>query len=705
MTPEMTSVQSADGTFTRDLNPQQLEEYRMLQGILQRHGAGYLDQVLQAEGRQGVRQRLRGVADTSRGAAFRRGGVHGFTHGFSDDMERAGSRPDSMHGQRLAREHIASQYSHPVSFALGQITGGALFGAGTRFGVTQGARGVRAALPTRLNREVPRIPASQQRYPQNAAMIDRREEILDRWQRLGAPTEKTRAFALDGLHGAVAGYGGYDVTQDEELLSGERLGRAAAGGAVGAGMTPIFAGMSSGLVNTGRKLAIDGGMPIAPRAAGYTAEFIDGPEQAMARAIGQDEFVRRSRVPVQQEGPPALAKAPPPPANTRRARRAAADAQINAANAARRQQVQAVPATSVGRMNPVRGTASVNAPRAEAPRLSALVDHVITEPGVSADLQRRVGIARPRQRAQFIERMADAPGGGFAARDMFEKGMRDANASIDRTLTKALTGLGKPANVNPTQQRFLSALLQAFDAGDYQVADDWQRVAGRHLTPDGMTALRQAMVARLQDVFRTQGPDALLQRIGGRETQEFMARVGLGDLAQTVLSARNGDEMFQRMSALAGPVGRAVGRDSTKSGVPRVRTLDYAHSSDVRRSRLPLRADQASDLASRVLPGGRGRRPIYAPPENPATARPMLRNTPVTWGGVLRRAGDEARLPLIRKDADYSETVVNVGGMLSTGAVMQIEMLMHEYIKLGMSPDEARRRAEIEFMNQSNSIR
>jgi len=179
------------------------------------------------------------------------GAMHGLTHGLSDDAERAGaggkSKVEAAYeratGRKIAGTHIKSKASNPAAFVVSQAVGALGAGALLRVGVPRYARNAASRI-----RENARGAAGFVR-PGAERAAQRIEANIANY---GIKSPRARALALDASHGALFGYGGFDVSEDEPVASPERLARTGAGAALSALAAPLAT--SAGAAGTNASL-------------------------------------------------------------------------------------------------------------------------------------------------------------------------------------------------------------------------------------------------------------------------------------------------------------------------------------------------------------------------------------------------------------------------------------------------------------------
>jgi hypothetical protein len=673
------------------LNGRDAEAYELIQAISQHRQERYKE-ILQTEGREGVQRRAAALGNTGRGMAAATGIAHGFTHGFSDDMERSYNSnpdgivqrlvsPDMAHGpggnlrelmpDKMATQHMASRASNPVSFTLGQIGGGALAGGLTRGAVAATSRGIGTArqsgLQTRhfdkVQRREPGVRYDQlpsRMTPEELARLQQINRAPERWERLGLPSEKHRAMALDAGHGALAGYGGFDVTHDEGAFDAERFVRGAVGAGAGAALAPIIAGGTGVGVNAVRKVRIDrGGVVVAP---GYRAQFREGPDAAMRQSLGQDEFLARQR------GAPAEL-------------------------------------TPTDRMTGNRPMAYQD--RRQTPNTQAVIDHSMRTPEVAQSIRRRSADRDPAGQSgvaqrQMIGRVADVPGMGRQAQEMAGEARTRASVGIMHRINDAL-GKNQSSRVSAPRGQWVDDLFDVVVRGDTPAVQAWGR-AVNNLSANEQNRLRSQLLGRVRQVYDNEGPDAALQLVGSRDMRPFLNAIGLDRFAARLPSARDGRAFRELDEMLSGAINSAVRRDGPSSA--RQAQLAYSNPQDRSLSQLPLIESDARSIAGAALPGGRAPPQRTAPPIDGRRSPPMLQNAPVSWRDVGRRVREESIDPLLRRDADFTRTTTNVAGAAATPAALQIDQGVHygiEEFKANTLPDlQAWTQSLIDSLKRSN---
>jgi hypothetical protein len=232
----------------------------------------------------------------------------GALHGFADDIERSG-RED-----RTASSQIRAQAAHPGAYTAATVAGtagaaGLLRGVGSLIGRFRSA-GARASSG---------VSGGAGGSAWAAKNAERARAIEDKWAQFPLPGVKPqhRGTIIDAGHGAAWGYGGSDVQENEEALSGRRFFRALAGGGAAAVAAPIAA---SGAVAAGNAPLTFGGRrafskrmyepPGVTREtpAGRPRESIDiartlDESRARAEGTGRGRVARDTAPPLKSEGP------------------------------------------------------------------------------------------------------------------------------------------------------------------------------------------------------------------------------------------------------------------------------------------------------------------------------------------------------------------------------------------------------------------
>ena len=644
----MPIVETSDGRRV-SLSDREFRQYQLIEQIA-KGSQDYWREEYQTKGREAVRSQLEVLGDTGRGTALGVGAMHGASHGLSDDVERAffsdgRDKLESVLGQKLARQHMASQVSHPATFLTGQVLGGAAVGYGTRL-ATKGVGGLLAANKADNLAQMRKLYGANP-TPKQTAKLSELARVVERRSNLGLPSEKARAFTLDTMHGALAGYGGYYVDEDEGLLDADRLARAGAGGAAGFAIAPIAAGAGSGASNVARKVRIDRGGRVA--APGYKVRFKNSPEDTLRIAMGQDEHTARRGAP------------------------------------------RGTAQTAIGELSPMdRGASNspvIFADRQTMPNTTGLVDHAITNPSVSSNLPRE-GL-RTQDQTRMMRRLSQAPGGGPAAQRMANEARTEAEQVVGSRIDDVIRAQGAPSRISTTQQSWVDDLTDVFLRGDFEASEAWGRAVNTRLNDAGRSRLRLNIASEIKRAYDEGGADAVMAMLGDPKVAPFLDQVGFKRLSQSLNAARQGSGLYRAVErAMQEEILPAVSRDNVR----RRPVAQYANRLDQRLAGQELIDSDAQGLMNVTQAGAR--RPRVIEPVDPRRSAPLLENEPVSWGDVGRRAYDEAIRPLRSGAHDYSTTTVNVAGAASTGGVLVLDKYIHKLVEMGFPPEEARLMAE-----------
>lgn len=647
----MALIETADGRKLR-VSPSELENYELIEAI-SRGSKGHWAEQFARLGRDGVKRKLQILGDTGQGKAAFMGAMHGASHGLSDDAERAffsneGNKLEGVLDQKIARQHVASQATNPLTFGVGQVIGGALAGYGTRLGTKGVGKVLGASKADRFN-QMSKLYNSGAKppTPEQAAKLARLQRSVERIENVGFPSEKARAIGLDTMHGALAGYGGYGVAEDEGLLDPDRLARAGIGGAIGAAVAPVAAGVSSGGTNLARKMVIDrGGRVVAP---GYSARLRGAPESALRTVMGQDEHLARRAMP-----------------------RGTAE-------------------TSLGELSPL-NRGALNKPimlanRQQMPNTAGLVDHALVSlpGGVPAPVR---GLPT-QQRTAMMRRIAQAPGGGQQARALASQAQDEAQEVVGRRLSGTVADASNAPPLSPREAQWVDDLTDVFRRGDFEASDAWSQAVKARLSDAGRQRLRFNIASAIKRAYDEGGTDAVLGLLDSQAVKPFLDQIGLKQLSRSLRSARDQNGLYKAVQrALDEEILPAVTRDNVKRPPAPI----YAHRGDQKLARLPLISKDSAAIQGLTKPGAG--RPNVVPPIDPRRSAPLLENSPVSLGQVGRRIYDEAIMPMRSGAYDYSPTTTNFAGAFSTGGVLHIDKYIHELVKMGFPPEEARTIAE-----------
>lgn len=192
------------------------------------------------EGRQG--EMLKDAGFPGALGSVGMGGVHGASHGLSDDIERGLSKRDPRTGKKWAETHARAEAANPILFGLGQVGGTALTGFA-----------IRAGLPALGKARADSIRKSGASNAYGSGSLSSKLEAQAQGAeraigQLFLKNPKHRATAIDAAHGAAWGAGGVDVHKDEQWDAGRAL-RTAAGAGLGVLAAPMAAGAGMATTN------------------------------------------------------------------------------------------------------------------------------------------------------------------------------------------------------------------------------------------------------------------------------------------------------------------------------------------------------------------------------------------------------------------------------------------------------------------------
>lgn len=168
----------------------------------------------------------------------------GVMHGFADDMERA------ERGDGVAVRHITAKASRPMEYEISALLGTMAAAGGLRLaqlGVSNAASsGARAGA---------RVSGAAGGAAAAAKHGEAAKRIAHKVATLGMKPAH-RGTVMDASHGAAWGYGGADVSRDEDAFSGERLLRAGLGAGASVIGAPVMT--SAGVAAANAPLAFGG---------------------------------------------------------------------------------------------------------------------------------------------------------------------------------------------------------------------------------------------------------------------------------------------------------------------------------------------------------------------------------------------------------------------------------------------------------------
>lgn len=616
---------------------------------LQGHASKYYEKALK-EDPAGTKKRLEALGDTSSLRAFGFGGMHGFSHGFSDDAERKWwanegfrGKYESITGNKFASEHVKARTQHPIEFGLGQLLGGATAGYGFRGSLNKGLGPLRRNFSP-VERQLGHLRGSNSMSPSVKQKLDRVDDISAQWSRVFLPTERSKSIALDALHGGFIGYGGFDVYKDEDAFSGERALRSGVGSVFGAVAAPPMLGIAGGLRAGAEKAAGHAGL--RPKSAAFRTRLDVSPEEALRRAMSQDEFSARG--PRMLEGRMDKMDAP-------KARRAG---MLDTGN--------------------------------DQSYLRGVVDLAAREPAGARAILPETEIATGAV-GKRASRLAEVEGGAGQVRDILAPRLGQiATDTVEQRLGRV--NVLPPKNISPSQEKTVQAMMQAFDAGDAAVAKSWgaRLKKGQQFALDdsGYQMLRYEIGKRIRAVFDQSGPDGLVRWIQDPSRAAFFNLPRLKSAVQYLKSGGQSGRAYNRLQEVLD----AVNVQTTKT-TPRLPQL--ANRRDQLATRYPLSANDAAGIASAARPKSGFEIPGYVKPMDPAKSPPMLKVEIPKWSEYGAHVADRVTLPFkfgSKRDMTPGET--NMSGALSTGAGMQIEErivspIVEQLMAMGYSRQEA----------------
>lgn len=573
----------------------------------------------------------------------------GASHGFADDIERMLADPSRLEsmadkvyadtGERVAVNQVMAKASDPTLYALGELGGAGLAGlltrgafkaagSGLRGGATMKRAGDIARAETRVSQadRAREMAAAEQRFASRAAQAERVGNA-------GLPSNRAQAITFDTAHGATMGYGGLDPNEDEKMVSAERALRALGGGAVGAAFAPSmaaganYAGQASKFAQQEMGLMPQTGLRMNRLKDGRTAEDV------IAQMLGMDEFLARQS----REGGAGMMRGSEP--------------------------------------NPLI--------YAQGPNTRGLVDSAMTSGGGRPVVEAALPNAPTQKQTRLVSRMASAPGGGSAARDMGEAVKAEGSASLEGFLRSLLTDKRGP--LTEGDREMLPALMKAYNQRDGAVAPDWARTRSR-LSEGGRTDLKKRIFGRMLKTFNESGADGVIALVKDPNVRAFLDEGGYRTPARQIEQFTDRNGKHKAVARLMQEIQGAMARDE-KGAVP-----FFANKADQKAARYQMGPEEAQAITSAAMPQSGFRTPRYVEPVNPATAPAIFEPTRPPLRAYMREAEQSTRDKLFGRE-DFSAADVTGGGAAATAVAALAEdqvigPIIRALLEGGMSPEQ-----------------